>query len=240
MNKTSSKTKEVEPLTFTYRFLFNNGQTLRFELKLHPETLEYIPENNDQPTQMSRLSFHQCPNCPLNEKDHPYCPVARNLEHILRHFKDIISYERVTVLVETAERTYSSQTSVQHGLSSMMGIVMVSSGCPILSRLKPMVRFHLPFASLKETVFRSASTYLVGQYIRYKNGQKPDWNMEGLIKIYRDIEEVNAHLANRVRSLVGRDAHINALIALDVFAKELPQTIQESLREFEYLFKEQS
>jgi len=225
-----------KPLIFIYRFLFNNGKTLSFEINLDSETLEYVAEEDFAPTQISKLDYHQCPNCPLDEKEHLYCPVARNLEHILRKFKDIVSYEKVTVLVETFDRTYSTQTSVQHGLSSLMGILMVSSGCPLLGKLKPMVRFHLPFANLEETIFRSASTYLLGQFIRYKKGEQPDWDMEGLVRIYHEIEDVNASLANRVRSLVGRDAHINALIALDVFAKELPQTIRESLQEFEYLF----
>ncbi len=225
-----------KPLIFIYRFLFNNGKTLSFEINLDSETLEYVAGEDFAPTQISKLDYHQCPNCPLDEKEHIYCPVARNLEHILRKFKDIVSYEKVTVLVETFDRTYSTQTSVQHGLSSLMGILMVSSGCPLLGKLKPMVRFHLPFANLEETIFRSASTYLLGQFIKYKKGEQPDWDMEGLVRIYQEIEDVNASLANRVRSLVGRDAHINALIALDVFAKELPQTIRESLQEFEYLF----
>lgn len=224
-------------LKFTYRFLFDSGKMLNFEIELDAQTLEIIPKNSFKPSRLSQLEFHQCANCPLKKEEHPYCPVTRNLEYILRDFKDIISFEKVTVLVETRERTYSSRTSVQHGLGSMMGIFMVSSGCPILAKLKPMVRFHLPFANLTETIFRAASTYLVGEFIKYKKGQRPDWDMEGLIKIYHEIEDVNAGLASRFRAISGRDAHLNALIALDVFAKELPQTIKESLQEFEYLFK---
>ncbi len=223
-------------LKFIYRFLFTDGRTLNFDVSLDAQTLEYIPEDHFKPTRISKLAYHQCPNCPLNEADSPYCPVARNLEYILHKFKDIISYERVTVIVENSYRTYSSQTSVQHGLSSMMGLIMATSGCPILGKLKPMVRFHLPFSDLVETIFRAASTYLLGEFIKYRKGEKPDWDMDRLAQIYREIEIVNAALANRVRTLVGKDAHINALIALDIFAKEVPQTIQESLKEFEYLF----
>ncbi len=224
-------------LLFVYRFLFDNGKTLNFEIELDADTLEIIPQNSFKPSRFSHLEFHQCANCPLKKDESPFCPVSRNLEFILKDFKDIISYEKVTILVETPDRTYSSRTSVQHGLGSMMGIFMVSSGCPILAKLKPMVRFHLPFANLNETIFRAASTYLLGQFIKYKKGQPPDWDMNGLIEIYKEVEEVNAGLASRFRAISGRDAHLNALIALDVFAKELPQTIRESLQEFEYLFK---
>ena len=233
----SMSKKENKNLIFTYRFLFDSGKTLNFEIELDEHTLEIIPKNSFTPSRLSHLDFHQCANCPLKKEEQPLCPVTRNLEYILRDFKDIISYEKVTVLVETKERTYSSRTSVQHGLGSMMGIFMVSSGCPVLARLKPMVRFHLPFATLQETIFRAASTYLLGEFIKYKKGEKADWDMEGLIAIYQEIEEVNAGLAARFRAISGRDAHLNALIALDVFAKELPQTIKECLHEFEYLFK---
>ncbi len=225
-------------IKFVYRFLFTDGRTLNFDVSLDAQSLTFLPQNHFKPTRMSKLTYHQCPNCPFTEADTPYCPVAKNLEYILHKFKDIISYERVTVIVENSLRTYSSQTSVQHGLSSMMGLIMATSGCPILGKLKPMVRFHLPFSNLTETVFRAASTYLLGEFIKYRKGETPDWDMNKLAEIYRNIEEVNAALANRVRSLVGKDAHINALIALDIFAKEMPQTIQESLKEFEYLFNE--
>ena len=37
---------------------------------------------------------------------------------------------------------------------------MALSGCPVLEQLKPMARFHLPFASVEETIYRAASMYL--------------------------------------------------------------------------------
>lgn len=62
----------------------------------------------------------------------------------------------------TEERTYSKDTLLQQGLASLLGIVMTTSGCPVLEPLKPMVRFHLPFATLTETVYRMVSMCLVG------------------------------------------------------------------------------
>jgi hypothetical protein len=101
-----------------------------------------------------------------------------------------------------------------------------------------MVRFHLPFASVEETIFRAASTYLLSQYIKKSQGGKPDWDLERLIEIYKEIEEVNQGLAMRIRSVADMDANINALVVLDVFAKEVPITVKAKLKEFEYLFKE--
>jgi hypothetical protein len=119
----------------------------------------------------------------------------------------------------------------------MIGIYMVTSGCPILSNLKPMVRFHLPFASIEETIYRSASTYLLGQYFKMKKGLQPDWNLTGLAEIYKEIQKVNIGMAARIRSISPKDANINAIVELDVFAKELPDNIQEDLKRLAYLFE---
>ena len=59
---------------------------------------------------------------------------------------------------------------VQMGVSSLLGVIMTTSGCPIMAQLKPMVRFHLPFASLEETIFRMVSMHLVAQYLRHQDG----------------------------------------------------------------------
>ena len=55
---------------------------------------------------------------------------------------------------------------------SLIGIYMVTSGCPIMDKLRPMARFHLPFASTEETIYRAISTYLLGQYFLEQKGKK--------------------------------------------------------------------
>ncbi len=65
-----------------------------------------------------------------------------------------------------------------------MGIYMVTSGCPVMGKLKPMVKFHLPFASGEETSYRMVTMYLLAQFFKYKNGKEPDWDLKNLVKIY--------------------------------------------------------
>ncbi|MDN5353885.1 MAG: hypothetical protein PWQ09_641 [Candidatus Cloacimonadota bacterium] len=48
--------------------------------------------------------------------------------------------------VESKNRNYVKDTTIQRGVSSMLGMFLVSSGCPVLTKLKPVVKFHLPFA----------------------------------------------------------------------------------------------
>lgn len=225
-------------IDFEYIFIFPDDKRNKFLIRLDSKTLNYIPDKKNKRFEWAKLENEKCKNCTLDSKTTPYCPISLNLLDILPTFVNANSFEKVNVIVKTHERTYSAKTSVQNGLSSMLGIYMVTSGCPIMSKLKPMVRHHLPFATVEETVFRAASAYLLGQYFKHKKGQKADLDLKGLIKIYNEIQKVNLGMADRLRSLRAKDANINALIILDVFAKELPSNIEQSLKLLEYLFEE--
>jgi hypothetical protein len=125
---------------------------------------------------------------------------------------------------------------VQNGLASLMGIFMVTSGCPILDRLRPMVRFHLPFATALETVYRTVSMYLIGEVFRMKRGQTPDWNMDKLNDLYRDIARVNKGLWNRLSKASAFDANVNAVIVLNTFGDALRFSLKKDLDDLSPLF----
>jgi hypothetical protein len=155
---------------------------------------------------------------------------------VVADFSQTVSFTNALVCVETPERTSAKDTTVQTGLSSLLGIYMSTSGCPVLATLRPMVRLHLPFASQVETIFRSTSTYLLGQFFRARSGRKPDWELAGLAQIYRETAEVNRAFAKRLRHAAALDANINALVLLDVFAKVLPGSIEDGLKDIRELF----
>lgn len=227
-----------DKLEFNYHFIFEDHTVEIFNINLDKKTLNYVKNNQTSYPNWTRLKNNQCANCKLQASVHLYCPIAVNLIDIFPPFKDKLSYDKVLVRVETDERTYEQNTTVQKGLSSLLGILMVSSGCPTMNILKPMVRFHLPFATVEETIFRSACSYLLGQYYRYKNKKNVDWYMKNLSKAYEGIQIVNIGMADRLRSISDKDAGVNAVIVLDVFAKELPFSIFSGLDKLEYLYKD--
>jgi hypothetical protein len=152
-----------------------------------------------------------------------------------------VSFERVSARVTVPERIYLAESiSAQHALSSLFGIYMVTSGCPILSKLRPMVRFHLPFAKPFETIVRSTSMYLLSQYFVMKRGETPDWTLEGLAEIYRESNKVNRAFANRLRAAAQKDANVNAVIILSSFANAVPDTIDSQLEDLQFLFQRPS
>ena len=110
-------------------------------------------------------------------------------------------YPEVDVVVSSEARSYMKRTSLQQGLSALMGIYMVTSGCPVMAKLKPMVRHHLPFATIEETTYRVLSTYLLSQYFIGKRGGEPDWEMKNLLQLYDEIKQVNASVCRRLSSV---------------------------------------
>jgi len=227
---------EKDPLYFKYYFIYSDGKKFSINIKLNENTLKYSPDKEIKPSAWTKLDHHKCSNCPLDSSQHVECPLALNLSHAIPQFSGMHSYDKVHVMVETNDRTFSKNTSTQTALSAMLGILMVTSDCPNMESLKPMVRFHLPFATVEETVFRSVSTYLLGQYFKYKRGEKADWDLNKLTENYQKIQLVNRGMAKRMRSVADKDANVNARVVLDIFAKELPFSIEHSLKQLEYLF----
>ncbi len=58
-----------------------------------------------------------------------------------------------------------AETTAQQAMSSVLGLIMATAGCPWTDRLRPMARFHLPFASDAETLYRSISMFLLSREI---------------------------------------------------------------------------
>lgn len=225
-----------DSIRIDYSYLFKGGTRVGFNLCLDKQTLALKLDKKTEPPLWTLLNHKRCENCPLDEKKHLHCPVALNFAYIAEPFKDMLSHENVSVTVRTAERTFSKETTIQMGLSPLIGIIMTTAGCPIMEHLKPMVRFHLPFASLDETIFRMVSMYLLVQYYRHQDGMPAGWNLDGLMKAYAEVSIVNRDFANRLRDAAKKDANINALVNLDCFAAMMPFAAEESLRNLKPYF----
>ena len=138
-------------IKFLYKFSFQSQIEVSFEVRINYKTLLIENDVSHIKKDWTRLENFECPNCPLDKSRNEYCPLARNLAGVLDFFNTLPSYEKAKVSVETNDRTTTKQTTVQIGVGSLIGIIMASSGCPIIGVLRPLVRFHLPFASLEET-----------------------------------------------------------------------------------------
>lgn len=225
-----------ETISYSYTFSFEDGSEREFHVKLDKKTLELIEPPDETYPEWAKLENEQCPNCPLNTEEVEFCPVAVSISDMIEFVGNKYSYDEVDITVKTQNRTYLKHTTMQKGVSSLLGLFMVTSGCPILERLKPMVRHHLPFATLTENSYRVISMYLVSQFFVYKRGQEPDWNMRYLLEMYDEIHKVNKSFWRRLTHLKFKDAGVNALIMLDNTGSHIQFLIDAGhLEEIEFL-----
>lgn len=229
----------MENFKYKYLFKLKNGNEKSFDVLIDEENLEVLNEKAAEKPEWAKLESFKCPHCPLDPEQNNYCPVALSLNHILDEFSEIPSYELAEVTVESKHRIYKKDSTAQGGLSSLMGLLMVGSGCPILGKLKPMIKHHLPFASIDETEYRVFSTYLLAQFIKMKKGGTPDWEMKGLQKIYHDVNILNKSVAGKILGLEKLDANANAVVILNNFADSVTMSLEdEDFWQIETYFKE--
>lgn len=197
--------------TITYQLKLKDGSERRYEVDVdRPDRVQ--EQNREDHPEWTRLECHQCDNCPLTQEVYRYCPAAIEFEEIASHFANTASIERADVWVHTHQRSYFKNCDMQTMLQSLYGLIMASSACPILSRLKPLAHFHLPFASLEETVHRLVGTFLINQYLHQHDGSgRPDWELRGIQELYGELKLVNLALMRRIRQASKDDANVNAI-----------------------------
>jgi Domain of unknown function (DUF6901) len=225
------------PFEYIYKFEFEDGHVTEYPIVIDPVSLNLIPNAySGTPAEWTRLDFKQCANCPLTPASHPDCPIAVNIMELVETFKSLFSYHDCMVVCKTAERSYLKKTSVMEGLSAIFGIIMATSDCPRMEFLKPMARFHLPFATIEETMVRTASMFLMAHYFKHKDDPGMRFDFKILEDHYAQVQQVNEGLLERINSVGSEDADKNAIITLHSLSQFLSMEIDYSLASLEYIF----
>lgn len=219
---------------FTYEFRFDSGELIRFTVDLERAAAP-VPDR-PPPAPWADLGYHQCSICPLRTEASPHCPVALDLQEVAAGFSQVLSYTEAEIVVISEERTYGQRMDVQSGLKSLLGLIMGSSACPVLSRLRPMAWFHLPFASVDETIYRVAGAFLLREYYAHRDGREPQLALPQLDSLYGDLQSLNRDFMTRLRAASQRDANLNAVNILFSLSAVVALTWTEKLDELRALF----
>lgn len=229
----------TEPLSIVYRFDLPNGSRKTLELRFNAVDFRLVNEVTPEPPFWTELRFNQCGNCPLNSKQSPQCPAAVHMVPAVDALKELVSFDTVGVTVVQAERTIHAETSAQHAMSSVLGLIMATAGCPWTDHLRPMARFHLPFASEAETVYRSVSMYLLASHFAAR-AAAPDAvapnGFAGLQTLYENLHVVNRDMSRRLGAATRTDPARNAMALLDSYTTLLPAAVDASLEDLKPLF----
>lgn len=212
-----------------YLFTMEDGRAFQFEID--PDALRGgRGDQGDHPAWTS-LGFHRCRVCELDPRRNSHCPPAVDIEGIAAEFSPMVSYERTRVVVRTPQREYAKECDVQTGLSSLFGLVMATSACPILSQLRGLAHFHLPFASDEETTFRTVGAYFLKRYFRRKKGESFDYALEELEDTYDRLQLLNMEFTGRMRAASKLDANTNAIIRLFLLSESVSTSLEEKVEE---------
>lgn len=177
----------------------------------------------------TRLDYHKCTNCPLNSGEHPACPAAVDLKVVVEDFKGLPAFRKAWTHVRTEEREYSKLVNLEVALRSLLGVIMATSGCPILNRLKPMARSHLPFASDSEFVLRTVSMYVLRELFKYREGRSADWELTALTRDFAQLQLVNQALWHRIHDVCAGDTNLKAFLGFFSMASSMTYSLDAQL-----------
>ena len=181
-----------------YRFIRPEHPVQEIAIVIDSQTMLSAVEVPAPYPEWTSMRAAPCDGCELRESEH--CPVALRLVRPLTLFREIISYEPVTVEVETAERFYRKNVDMQQGLSSLFGLLMATSGCPSMAIFRPMALYHLPFATFEETFFRISGSYLLRELVHGADDITRNNVVDGLNQVYQQVARVNEGVMRRLRS----------------------------------------
>jgi len=219
-----------------YRIRTADGREILFRLRFDPKTFDLVEATPDNLPAWAALEFHKCPHCPLSVTESTNCPAAARIAPTMKACESLDAYMPVQVEITLPERTVVANKPLQKALASMLGLIMATSGCPHTAALKPIARYHLPFATEDETLQRVTSMYLLGQYFAHKDGDKPDIELEGLVELYRKLQVVNESMVDRLKAGGIKPAMTQAIIPLDLLSHSLPLNIRISLERIRPFF----
>ena len=212
-----------------YKLISSSGSQQIFTATVDSEhrTLD-IPESY-HPPEWALLDFNQCQHCPLKKDTDKYCPIAKNMAYLLNNAQFDCSHTEVVLEVTSGHRVITSETTMQRALSSLFGLVCGLSNCPYTRPFRPMAIFHLPLSSDVETLFRAVSLFLMRAYFAHQDNPEKPINLDEMQQTYQDLALLNKGLAQRFRSAHSSDSHTNAVVLLDILARDVSFEMEDQL-----------
>ena len=214
-------------MAIEYRITLDDEHEFSYRIELERQ---YDAQIAAQTPRWTRLENNRCSNCPLNPAQHSHCPAAVDLHRVIEDFRGLPAFKKVTVQVRTPEREYIKHAGLEEGLRALLGVIMATSACPLLGRLKPMAQQHLPFASNQEFILRAVSLYLMRQYFNFREGRHADWELKGLVKQFQQLQLVNQAFWQRIHETCEGDSNLKAFLSFFSMASSMSYSLEAQLQ----------
>ncbi|MGC8117577.1 DUF6901 family protein [Metapseudomonas otitidis] len=210
-----------------YRITLDDEHEFSYRIELDRE---YDQERAATAPKWTRLDFNQCSNCPLSRDRFSHCPAAVDLHRVIEDFHGLPAFKKAVFMVRTPEREYTKHVGLEEGLRALLGVIMASSACPVLGRLKPMAQQHLPFASNQEFILRAVSLYLARQYFNMREGRHADWELKGLVRLFQQLQLVNQAFWQRIHDVCEGDSNLKAFLTFFSMASSMTYSLETQLQ----------
>ncbi|MBE7373041.1 DUF6901 family protein [Pseudomonas lopnurensis] len=214
-------------MAIEYRITLDDEHDFSYRIELDRG---YDREVAAQAPKWTRLEHQRCTNCPLSKDEFSHCPAAVDLHRVIEDFQGLPAIQKALVWVRTPEREYTKLVGLDEGLRALLGVIMATSACPILARLKPMAQQHLPFASNHEFVLRAVSLYLARQYFNLREGRHADWELRGLVRSFQQLQLVNQAFWQRIHDTCHGDSNLKAFLTFFSMASSLTYSLETQLQ----------
>lgn len=210
-----------------YRITLDDEHEFSYRIELDRE---YDQERAATAPKWTRLDFNQCSNCPLSRDRFSHYPAAVDLHRVIEDFHGLPAFKKAVFMVRTPEREYTKHVGLEEGLRALLGVIMASSACPVLGRLKPMAQQHLPFASNQEFILRAVSLYLARQYFNMREGRHADWELKGLVRLFQQLQLVNQAFWQRIHDVCEGDSNLKAFLTFFSMASSMTYSLETQLQ----------
>ena len=210
-----------------YRITLDDEHEFSYRIELDRE---YDQGRAATAPKWTRLDFNQCSNCPLSRDRFSHCPAAVDLHRVIEDFHGLPAFKKAVFMVRTPEREYTKHVGLEEGLRALLGVIMASSACPVLGRLKPMAQQHLPFASNQEFILRAVSLYLARQYFNMREGRHADWELKGLVRLFQQLQLVNQAFWQRIHDVCEGDSNLKAFLTFFSMASSMTYSLETQLQ----------
>ena len=214
-------------MAIEYRITLDDNHQFSYSIELNRQ---FDAQQAANAPAWTRLEHEQCSNCPLSREQHSHCPAAVDLHRVIEDFRGLPAFKKVTVWVRTPEREYTKHLGLEEGLRALQGVIMASSGCPLLGRLRPMAQHHLPFASAQEFILRAVSLYLTRQYFNMREGRHADWELKGLVREFQQLKLVNQAFWQRIHATCEGDSNLKSFLTFFSLASSMTVSLETQLQ----------
>lgn len=214
-------------MAIEYRITLDDNHEFSYRIELDRA---YDRERAAAAPKWTRLEYQQCSNCPLKKDDFSHCPAAVDLHRVIEDFHGLPAFKKALVWVRTPEREYTKQVGLEEGLRALLGVIMATSACPLLGRLKPMAQHHLPFANNQEFILRAVSLYLTEQYFNFREGRHADWELKGLVHLFQQLQLVNQAFWQRIHDTCEGDSNLKAFLTFFSLSSSMTYSLETQLQ----------